>query len=53
MIVRFRRGNMTETRPVYGKLDHNIFPQRGNVTDISNFPFPSGLQNTETRYFVL
>ena len=22
MIVRFRRGNMTETRPVHGKLDH-------------------------------
>ena len=40
MIVRFQRGNMTET-------------QGGNVTDISNFPFPSSLQNTETRYFVL
>ena len=52
MIVRFRRGNMTETHPVPGKLDH-LFPQRGNVTDISNFPFPSSLQNTETRYFVL
>ena len=24
-----------------------------NVTDISNLPFPSSLQNTETRYFVL
>ena len=23
------------------------------MTDISNFPFPSSLQNTETRYFVL
>ena len=30
-----------------------MFPQGGNVTDISNFPFPSSLQNTETRYFVL
>ena len=25
----------------------------GNVTDIRNFPFPSSLQDTETRYFVL
>ena len=24
MIVRFRRGNMTETRPVHGKLDHHV-----------------------------
>ena len=23
------------------------------MTDISNFPFPSSFQNTETRYFVL
>ena len=30
-----------------------MFPQGGNVTDISNFPFPSSFQNTETRYFVL
>ena len=24
MIVRFRRGNLTETRPVHGKLDHHV-----------------------------
>ena len=24
MIVRFRRGNVTETRPVNGKLDHHV-----------------------------
>ena len=24
MIVRFRRGNMTETPPVHGKLDHHV-----------------------------
>ena len=30
-----------------------MFPQGGNVTDISNFQFPSSLQNTETRYFFL
>ena len=24
MIVRFRRGNMTETRPVHEKLDHHV-----------------------------
>ena len=24
MIVRFCRGNMTETRPVHGKLDHHV-----------------------------
>ena len=24
MIVRFRRGNMTETRPVLGELDHHV-----------------------------
>ena len=24
MIVRFGRGNMTETRPVHGKLDHHV-----------------------------
>ena len=24
MIVRFRHGNMTETRPVHGKLDHHV-----------------------------
>ena len=24
MIVRFRRGNMAETRPVHGKLDHHV-----------------------------
>ena len=24
MIVRFRRGNITETRPVHGKLDHHV-----------------------------
>ena len=24
MIFRFRRGNMTETRPVHGKLDHHV-----------------------------
>ena len=28
MIVRFRRGNMTETRPVHGKLDHHISAAR-------------------------
>ena len=53
MIVRFQRGNMTETRPVQGKLDHHVSARRKRVTDISNFPFPSSLQNTETRYFVL
>ena len=26
-----------------------MFPQGGNVTDISNFPFPSSFQNTEAR----
>ena len=37
-----------------GKLDLlTIFPQGGNVTDISNSMFPSSLQNMETRYFVL
>ena len=30
-----------------------MFPQGGNVTEVSNFPFPSSLQNMETRYFVL
>ena len=29
-----------------------MFPHGGNLTEISNFPFPSSLQNTETRYFV-
>ena len=24
MIVRFRLGNITEVRPVYGKLDHHV-----------------------------
>ena len=24
MIVRFRRRNMRETRPVHGKLDHHV-----------------------------
>ena len=24
MIVRFRLGNVTETRPVHGKLDHHV-----------------------------
>ena len=24
MIVRFRRGNMVETRPFHGKLDHHV-----------------------------
>ena len=24
MIVRFRLGNITETRPVHGKLDHHV-----------------------------
>ena len=24
MIVRFRRRNMAETRPVHGKLDHHV-----------------------------
>ena len=24
MIVRFRRGNMAETRPVHGKLNHHV-----------------------------
>ena len=24
MIVRFRPGNMAETRPVHGKLDHHV-----------------------------
>ena len=24
MIVRFRHGNMTETPPVHGKLDHHV-----------------------------
>ena len=28
MIVRFRRGNMMETRPVHGKLDHHVFAAR-------------------------
>ena len=28
MIVRFRRGNMTETRPVHGKLDHRVSAAR-------------------------
>ena len=28
MIVRFRRGNMTETRPVHGKLDHHVSAAR-------------------------
>ena len=42
--------------PVTGcrKLDLlTIFPQGGNVTDISNSMFPLSLQNMETRYFVL
>ena len=30
-----------------------MFPQDGNVTDLSNITFPSSLQNTETRYFLL
>ena len=30
-----------------------MFPQGGNETDLSNSTFPSSLQNTETRYFVL
>ena len=30
-----------------------MFPQGGKETDLSNFTFPSSLQNTETRYFVL
>ena len=28
MIVRFRRGNITETRPVHGKLDHHVSARR-------------------------
>ena len=28
MIVRFRRGNMTETRPVHGQLDHHVSAAR-------------------------
>ena len=28
MIVRFRRGNMTETRPVHGKLGHHVSAAR-------------------------
>ena len=28
MIVRFRRGNITETRPVHGKLDHHVSAAR-------------------------
>ena len=28
MIVRFRRGNLTETRPVHGKLDHHVSAAR-------------------------
>ena len=28
MIVRFRLGNITETRPVHGKLDHHVSPGR-------------------------
>ena len=28
MIVRFRRGNMTETHPVPGKLDHHVSAAR-------------------------
>ena len=28
MIVRFRRGNMTETRPVHGKVDHHVSAAR-------------------------
>ena len=28
MIVRFRRGNMTETRLVHGKLDHHVSAAR-------------------------
>ena len=24
MLVRFRLGNVTETRPVHGKLDHHV-----------------------------
>ena len=52
MIIRFRLGNITEARPVHGKLDHHA-PQGGNKTDLSNVTFPSSLKNTETRYFVL
>ena len=28
MIVRFRSGNMTETRPVHEKLDHHVSAER-------------------------
>ena len=28
MIARFRHGNMTETRPVHGKLDHHVSAAR-------------------------
>ena len=28
MIVRFRLGNITETRPVHGKLDHHVSARR-------------------------
>ena len=49
MIVRFRLGNITETRPVHRKLHHHVSAGR-NETDLSNFTFPSSLQNTETHY---
>ena len=45
-IVRFKRRN--ELRPWI-----TMFPQGGNVTDISSSVFPSNLQNMETHYFVL
>ena len=36
MIVRFRLGNITETRPVHGQLI-TMLPQGGNETDLSKF----------------
>ena len=54
MILRFRHGNMTETRPFHGKLDHHVSAGwKRDGYQQRNFPFPSSLQNTEIRYFVL
>ena len=51
MIVRFRLGNITETRPAHEKLGHHV--SAGRKRDgFSNFTFPSSLQNTETRYIL-
>ena len=52
MIVRFRLGNTTETRPAHEKLGHHV--SAGRKRDgFSNFTFPSSLQNTETRYIYI